>query len=398
MTRVTEPRTDSTPPSWAPAWIEVDLDVLVANARVLRRVLPDAARLGILVKANGYGHGLEMSARAALAGGADELVVAGLAEGLALRDAGIDAPVLVVYPILPTGIAVAAGASLQLSVSSLEHVGPTLVAWTEARSVGASKELRFHVEVDSGMGRGGVRPEHLGDVVSAIDATPGAVLAGIWSHFADGRDSRASGTQLSQFDATVDAVAATGRTIPARHIIATEALFAATAPAYDLARIGLGFYGELGVGFAPAPTLATLAAELRPALTLKARAVRIEAVRKGSAVGYGGEWMAPRASRIATLPIGYADGWARTSWPGGSVLARGRRVPIAGRVSMDSICIDVTDLDGLQPDEEFVFIGAQGEDRITANEVSILRGTIPNEVLSSLGARLPRRYIGAALP
>lgn len=397
MARVTEGRIDSTPPSWAPAWIEVDVDALVANAGVLRRALPAGTRLGILVKANGYGHGLEMSARAALAGGADELVVAGLAEGIALRDAGIEAPVLVVYSILPGGIAVAAAAGLQLTLSSRERVGPTLGAWTAARSAGAAEALSLHVEVDSGMGRGGIRPEHLGDVVARIDATAGAVLAGIWSHLADGRDPRASEAQVSRFDASVDRLAASGRTVPARHVVATEALFAATTPAYDLARIGLGFYGELGVGFAPAARLAALAADLRPALALKARAVRIESVAEGAAVGYGGEWMAPRRSRIATLPIGYADGWARSSWPGGSVLVRGRRVPLVGRVSMDSVCVDVTELDGLEPDEEFVLLGAQGEERITANEVSVLRGSIPNEVLSSLGARLPRRYVGRAL-
>lgn len=386
------------PPSWAPAWIDVDLDALVANARVLRRALPDRARLGVLVKANGYGHGLEMSARAAMAGGADELVVAGLAEGVALRDAGVDAPVLVAYPILPTGIAIAAAAGMQLTVPGLAGVRPMLDAWTEARSDGAANELRLQVEVDSGMGRGGIRPEHLAEAVAAIDGTHGAVLAGIWSHLADGRDSLATGAQLRRFDAAVDRLAATGRTIPARHVIATEALFAATAPAYDLARIGLGFYGELGVGFAPAPSLAPLAAQLRPALTLKARAVRVESVPEGGAVGYGGEWVSPRPSRIATLPIGYADGWARSSWPGGSVLVRGRRVPIVGRVSMDSVCVDVTGLDPLDPDEEFVLLGAQGEERITANEVAVLRGTIPNEVLSSLGSRLPRRYAGAGLP
>jgi alanine racemase len=398
MTHVTEPRTNPTPPPWAPAWVEVDLDALVANARVLRRAIPHGTRLGVLVKANGYGHGLEMSARAALAGGADELVVAGLAEGIALREAGIDGPVLVVYPILPAGIGAAAAAGLELTLSSLDGVGPMLDAWAEARPGGAARELLLHVEVDSGMGRGGIRPEHVVDAVAAIDAAPGALLAGIWSHLADGGDPRATGAQVSRFDATVDRLAATGRTIPARHLITTEALFAATAPAYDLVRIGLGFYGELGAGFALAPALATLAAELRPALTLRAHAVRIESVAMGAAVGYGGEWVAPRPSRIATLPIGYADGWARSSWPGGSVLVRGRRVPIVGRVSMDSVCVDVTALDGLAPSEEFVLLGAQGEDRISANEVAVLRGTIPNEVLASLGARLPRRYVGEARP
>ena len=145
----------------------------------------------------------------------------------------------------------------------------------------------------------------------------------------------------------------------------------------------------------PTPELAGIASELRPALRVVARPVRLETVAAGSSVGYGGEWTAGRASRIATLPIGYADGWSRASWPGGVALAGGRRVPIAGRVSMDSVCVDVSDVEGMGMDDEVVLLGAQGDERITANEVAALRRTIPNEVLSSLGARLPRVFVGS---
>lgn len=385
--------TDSPPPS-SPAWIEVDLDALVNNARVLRRALPDGTRLGILVKANGYGHGIAMSARAAITGGADELVVAGLAEGVALRDAGVVAPVIVVYPILPAGVIAACAADLALTISSRGALHDTLDEWAMARSDAAAAELTLHVEVDTGMGRGGVRPTDLVDVVAAIDATPGAVLVGTWTHLADGRDAETSAAQLAQFDAAVAVLAATGRAIPARHVVATEALFAGIGAQYEMARVGLGFYGELGIGFEPAPSLAKLAGELRPAMAVKARAVRVESVPEGAAVGYGGEWVARRPSEIATLPIGYADGWARSSWPGGCALVRGRRAPIVGRVSMDSVCVDVTALGDIGPADQFVLLGAQGEERITANEVAKLRGTIPNEVLASLGPRLPRRYVG----
>jgi alanine racemase len=122
--------------------------------------------------------------------------------------------------------------------------------------------------------------------------------------------------------------------------------------------------------------------------------VRLETVPAGSSVGYGGEWTAPRPSRIATLPIGYADGWSRRSWPGGTALAGGRRVPIVGRVSMDSVCVEVTDVDGIGMDDEVVLLGTQGDERIGASEVAALRGTIPNEVMATLGARLPRVFIG----
>ena len=385
----------TTPP--APAWIEVDVGALEHNARVLRRAVPATARLGILVKANGYGHGLELAADAAIAGGADELVVASLAEGLALRGQGIDAPVLVVYPILPDGVAAAAAARLDLTISGGDGVGTTLAAWAAARETGVAETLRLHVEVDSGMGRGGIPPDRLVEVVRAIDPMPGAELAGIWSHLADGRDAAVTAAQTASFDSATEALVATGRSLPTRHVIATDALFASTASAYDLARIGLGFYGELGIGVEPAPALAPFAAELRPAMTVKARAVRVETVAEGAAVGYGGEWVAVRPSRIATLPIGYADGWSRRSWPGGSAIVRQRRVPIVGRVSMDSLSVDITDVDGLAADDEFVLLGSQGDMRITATEVATQRGTIPNEVLSTLGPRLPRIAVRTGL-
>ncbi len=131
---------------------------------------------------------------------------------------------------------------------------------------------------------------------------------------------------------------------------------------------------------------------------MKAIAVRVESVAAGAAVGYGGEWIAERPSRVATLPIGYADGWSRRSWPGGTALVRGRRVPVVGRVSMDSLCVDVTDVPDLRPGDEFVLLGGQGEDRITATEVAVQRGTIPNEVRSALGTRLPRVPVGRTDP
>ncbi len=379
-----------------PAWVEVDLSALVHNADVLRRAIPSDARLGLMVKANAYGHGLEMAARAAVAGGADQLIVAALDEGLALRDAGIEAPILVIYPVAPETVCEAVEAGLELTVSGLASTTRTLDAWSAAAPGVARGELRLHVEVDTGMGRGGVSADALVGVVERIEATPGATVAGIWSHLADGGDVGRSLEQTQRYEAAMARVGATGRAIPVGHLAATDGVFAGTAPAYQMVRVGLGFYGELGLGIEPLASQAALASALRPALTIKARPVRLDLVAAGASVGYGGEWTAPRPSRIATLPIGYADGWTRSSWPGASALLRGRRVPLVGRVSMDSVCADVTELEAegeVTMDEVLVLLGAQGDDRITANELAGLRGTIPNEVLAGLGARLPRVYI-----
>ena len=376
-----------------PAWIEIDLDALVHNAGVLRRAIPDHTALGILVKANAYGHGIEMAARAAVLGDADQLIVANLDEALVVRNAGLAAPVLVAYPIPPDGVADAVAAQLELTVSGVESARRTLEGWAAARATGLEARLDLHVEVDTGIGRGGVAPQDLVGVVQTIDAQPATNLIGIWSHLANGRDPELSREQARRFEAAVAQVAATGRTVPRRHLVATEAIFAQTAPAYDMVRVGLGFYGSLGLDFEPAAELADLAAELRPAMTVKARAVRMEWMPPGSAVGYGQEWIAERRSLIATLPIGYADGWVRAYWPGAEALVRGQRVPLVGRVSMDSVCADVTDAGDVNTEDEFVLIGGQSTERITPNELAGLRGSIPNEVFCSCGGRLPRDYL-----
>ena len=379
-----------------PAWMEIDLDALVHNAAVIRQAIPGYAALGTLVKANAYGHGIEMAARAAVLGGADQLIVANLDEALAVRGAGLVAPLLVAYPIPSDGVADAVAAQLELTVSGVESARRALEGWAAARASGLDSRLDLHIEVDTGMGRGGVAPQDLVEVVQMIDAQPAVNLVGIWSHLANGRDPVLSRQQTHSFESAVAQVAATGRTIPRRHLVATEAIFAQTAPAYEMVRVGLGFYGSLGIDFEPASELADLAAELRPAMTVKARPVRLEWMAAGSAVGYGQEWIAERRSLIATLPIGYADGWVRAYWPGASALVRGTRVPLVGRVSMDSVCADVTEVGDVTPDDEFVLLGGQGNERITPNDLARLRSSIPNEVFCSFGGRLARVYRGAA--
>ena len=384
------------PASKHPAWMEIDLAALAHNAGVLRRAIPADAELGLLVKANAYGHGMEMAARAAVSGGADQLIVATLDEGLALRGAGLQAPILVVYPIPPDGIGEAVEARLELSVSGMNSTRRTLEAWAGLGSQPPDRQLRLHVEVDTGMGRGGVATDDLVELVRMIDAQLATSIVGIWSHLADGRNAGVSAEQVRRFESAIADLAATGRPITRRHLVATEAIFAETAPAYEMVRVGLGFYGELGLGFHPSPDLAALAAELRPAMTVKARPMRLENVPAGTSVGYGREWVAERRSLIATLPLGYADGWARVYWPGAWALVRGRRVPLVGRVSMDSVCADVTDVGEITPDDEFVLLGSQGVERITPNELARLRRSIPNEVFCSFGPRLPRVYLAHA--
>ena len=377
------------------AWIDVDAAALAHNATVFRRAIPAGTRLGILVKANGYGHGMLVAAHAAVAGGADQLMVVSIEEALALRAAGLAAPILIVYPIDPDAVEEAVRAELEVSVSGVASTRRLLEGWAASQARSAGGVLRLHVEVDTGMGRGGVAPADLPDVLARIDAA-GSVD--------DRRDLDASRrrhrpershAQVVAYDAAVASVAAAGRA--SRHATwpRTEGVFVATGPAYEMVRIGLGFYGELGVDVEPATELASLAAELRPAMTVAARPARLEWMPAGASIGYGGEWTAERPSLIATLPIGYADGWTRRYWPGADALVRGRRVPLVGRVSMDSVCADVTDRRRLGMDEPFVLLGGQGDERITPVELARLRDTVPNEVFCAFGPRLARRTVNA---
>ena len=253
-------------------------------------------------------------------------------------------------------------------------------------------DLQLHVEVDTGMGRGGIAPGSVVDVMRLTDDTPRTRITGIWSHLASGLDLSLSQEQVLRLEVAEAAVTTSGRPRPMMHIAASDVVLARTAPAYEMVRVGLTFCGELGLDAHPAPDVADEAAQLRPAMTLKAKPVRLELIAPGATVGYGGEWKAERPSRIATLPVVYADGWARASLPAAMALVRGRRVPLVGRVSMDAVCADVTDVDVVAMDDEFVLLGQQGAERITANELARIRASIPNEVLSTIGPRLPRIY------
>ena len=180
--------------------------------------------------------------------------------------------------------------------------------------------------------------------------------------------------------------------LPPRHLSATGGLFAARASLYEGVRIGLGLYGLMPEGFPVGESAKSAFAKLRPAMSVKCRPLRVESFPAGTPVSYGGLWTADRPSRIATLPIGYGDGWARAYSPGASALVRGHRVPLRGSVAMDAVMADVTDVGDVGGDDEFVLIGAQGESEIVTNELARVRTTIPWEIVTSIAYRLPRVY------
>ena len=362
----------------------------------MRTLAPAGARLGAVVKADGYGHGLEVAARTFVAAGADLLCVATLDEAVRVREAGIGAPVLVLFEVPPEAMALAAATGVELVASDPAGLERSLAAMTATRATPAGPPLAVHLEIETGLGRAGFPPVSAGVAAQRIAATPGVRLAGLWTHFASSHDEAATAAQLRRFGEAEAALAAAGVAAPSRHVAATGGLFRAELGEADLVRPGLALYGELPDGFPVAAAAQPVARALRPAMTLKARPLRVERLAAGEAVGYGGLWRAPRPSTVATLPVGYGDGWSRAYGGRSFALVRGRRVPLVGSVAMDAVIADVTEIPQPSTADEFVLLGAQGDERITATELARLRTTISWEVLASMAYRIARVYHAAA--
>jgi alanine racemase len=372
------------------AWLEIDLDAIAQNVETIRGLVGPAVRVAPVVKADAYGHGL-LPVAAALAPSVDALCVATLDEGLALRSAGIACRIILLYPTPPDALGEAVRADLEPTVMSERDA----TAIARAASDLASElrgPVRVQLAIETGMNRGGVPSTDAVGLARRLAATPGVVLAGTWTHQCCPEDGAAAAAQVALFEVAVAAMAEGGVEAGERHVASSGGTFAATAPAADLVRPGLATYGLLADDLPIAAETASAAAALRPALALKARAVAFGDIAVGATVGYGARWRAERPSRIATLPVGYGDGYARTSQPGSSVLVRGRRAPVVGVVSMDAIGVDVTDVAEVGHEDEFVLLGAQGHERVGAGDLARTRNTIAWEVLSGMSARLARVY------
>ena len=366
------------------AWAEVDLAAIRHNASLLAgRAAP--ASLCAVVKAAAYGHGSVAVARAALEGGASWLAVAIVEEGAVLRGHHIDAPILLLSePVVESMDDVVA---LRLTPTLYTERGVEAAAKAVA-SAGASP-LDVHVKVDTGMHRVGAGAEEALAVVQAIADRPELNFGGLWTHFAvaDEPGNPFTDEQCRRFDDVV-------RRLPVRprlvHASNSAGVLAHPGARHDMVRCGIALYGV-----APSPALAAVQPVdgLRPALSLRARVSYVRDVAAGEAVSYGLRRPLGRAARVATVPVGYADGvpW-RLGVEGGDVLIGGRRRPLAGSVTMDQIMVDCGDDAGVLPGDEVVLIGRQGAEQVTAWEWATKVGTIAYEVLCGIGPRVPKVY------
>jgi alanine racemase len=372
-------------------WAEIDESALAGNLAAVRELIGPRVELDAVIKADAYGHGLVPVGRVFEQAGADRLCVAGIAEATALRGAGIALPILILFPIPAGDAARAARSRFEIVAADRSATLATLEGWAQQRAPG-DPDLLVHLEVETGLTRGGFRLDDVASIAMRIAATPGVRLAGLWSHLARSDDRHTTGAQVAAFERASEAVRAVGLPLPPRHLAATGGVFAGQVELYEAVRVGLGLYGLMPDDFPVGQSAKSAFARLRPAMAVKCRPLRVETFPAGTPVSYGGLWTAERPSRIATLPIGYGDGWARAYSPLAGALVRGQKVPLVGSVAMDAVMADVTDVGDVSTEEEFVLIGAQNGAAVVTNELARVRTTIPWEIVTSMAYRLPRVY------
>ena len=365
------------------AWIEVDHAAITHNLAVIRHLAGAGKQVIGVVKANAYGHGDVEVSRTLLAAGVERLGVATLGEGLKLRAAGIDAPILVLWGLGEPEAEPAIASDLEPVVYSEEAID-----MLERAAARLGRRASVQLKVDSGMGRQGAEPELAINLAVAIARSRHLRLVGTFSHLAvPGEDDSHTDVQVVRLAQALDAIRSAGVDPGLVHVAASGGIVAGVGGFADAVRPGLMLYG-----MKPNSAL-DREIDLRSALSLRALPLRIFDLPAGQGIGYGLRFRTRGATRIATLGIGYGDGWPRVHANNGHALVRGQRVPIVGSISMDGLTIDIGEVDGVTYGDEFALIGSQGTARITADEVADERRTINYEVTTALRERLPRIHL-----
>jgi alanine racemase len=357
-------------------WVEVDGRALRRNFRVLRGLVPRATKLMAVVKANAYGHGLIATAKELEAIGTDWLGVANVAEAEALRQAGLRLPILLLSATLPEEMADAVKLNLALTLSTCAEARQLDRVARKLR-----RKARVHFKIDTGMGRLGCWHKIAREELARIRRLSGLVVEGLCTHFACADDD--AGLTQAQWEAISPFFAENPALL--RHAANSPAVTRRYGFSADMVRVGLALYG-----IAPNPEDQVLG--LQPVLAWKSRVTLLHEMERGRTVSYGATYRVPSRALHAVVAMGYGDGYFRLHSNASHMLVRGRRCPIRGRVTMDQIIVDVTRVPGVRVGDEVVALGSQGGDEIRARELATQAQTIPWEILTNIGARVPRVY------
>lgn len=373
-------------------WEEIDLSHIADNVKELKKIVRNGIKFMAVVKADGYGHGAVESAKAALKSGADMLGVARLGEAVALRYAHIKSPILI-FGRVP----------YQMASGLLEYdLTATVFDYGMARALsefarGEGQRIKIHIKIDTGMGRVGIIAnkelgfplEKVVDEVKEIKKLEGIDLKGIYTHFAtaDEKDKSYVKNQFRIFSGCLKGVKDAGIHIEMQHCANSAALIDLPETHLDLVRPGIAIYGLY-----PSEWVDQNKILLKPALSLKTRIIQLKRVPARFKVSYGCTFETPQESILATVPVGYADGYSRLFSSKGEMLVRGKRAKVVGRVCMDQLVLDVTHIKDVALDDEVVIIGTQDEETILADELAVKAETIHYEIVSSILARVPKIY------
>lgn len=368
-----------------PAYLEVDLGILKDNiSKIKSRLLPGVEFMAV-VKADSYGHGATACAEVAVAAGADSLGVAIVEEGVSLRTSGIPTPIVVLYPEPPERAPEFLRWDLVATVTDLQFAQALQkAAEAEGRTVGV------YLKIDTGLGRYGLMPDEVSEFLISLKKFPLLKIVGLFSHFATAgdEDQEYAHHQLKIFKSLIFELSEAHEDLRTISITNSGAYLDLPESYFSTVRLGILMYGLYPTEFST-PTIPT-----RPIATLKTRVLGLRTLPAGASVGYGRTFRTERPTRLATLPIGFADGYPKALSNAGDVLIRGQRARVRGQVCMDAMMVDVTDIAGVRKGDEVVLFGPQGDLEIPIAELANRAGTSVYEILCRLGPRLPRHYVG----
>jgi alanine racemase len=371
-------------PMHRPTYAEIDLNAIAENIRTIRRAVGPGVKIMPAVKADGYGHGSVKVSRTALDAGANILGVASVEEAVELRDGGIDAPILILGCSMSDSADEIVESGISATVCDLN-----IACDLAAAAVRRQKKAHVHIKVDTGMGRIGAPVEKAIELVTALVGLPSIEVDGIFTHFpsSDETDRSFTEEQICIFKGLLSELNSCGIAPPFAHAANSAAVMDYPTSYFDLVRPGLAVYG-----WYPSPEVGRKI-EVHPSLTFRTRIVFMKELPPGKTVSYGRAFTTTRRTKVATLPVGYADGYDRRLSNCGEVAVKGHRAPVIGRVCMDQILVDVTNVPDVALGDDVILLGG-GYDYLSVERVAEMLGTIPHDVITSIGKRVPRVYVG----